>query len=115
MKMMNAISLGQYPAINGSRAITGVKQIRTRVMMFGRVHSLDMLPQRLDHVLADGLQGVEHTLTGERHGFEVRGPLHPLSVFLADEELGIVVRIRLGTLLGRFGYRPARIERRLQL
>ena len=35
---MKAMSLGQYPSMKGSSAITGVKQIRIRVMTFGRVH-----------------------------------------------------------------------------
>jgi hypothetical protein len=36
--MMNAISFGQYPSINGRSAMTGVKQIRTSVMILGKVH-----------------------------------------------------------------------------
>ena len=32
---MKQMSLGQYPSMNGSSAMTGVKQIRTSVMMFG--------------------------------------------------------------------------------
>ena len=46
-KMMNAISLGQYPSMNGSSAMTGVKQIRTSVMMFGRVHMATTYPSVL--------------------------------------------------------------------
>ena len=47
MKMTKAMSLGQYPSMNGSSAMTGVKQMRTRVMMFGRVHMARAYPSVL--------------------------------------------------------------------
>ena len=73
--------------------MTGVKQIRTSVMMFGQGPHAGRLPQRLDDVLADRLEGVEHAVAGDRHRLEVGRPLDPLPVLLLDEELGLVVGI----------------------
>src|SRR5512141_2438735 len=98
-KMMNAISLGQYPSMNGSSAMTGVKQIRISVMMFGRVH-MPRLPQGLDDVLADRLERVEDAFAREGHGFEIGRPLDPLAVLLADQVLRLAVRVGHRPLAG---------------
>src|SRR5688572_16276675 len=79
-------SLGQYPSMNGSRAMTGVKQIRTSVMMFGSVHmGTASLAERLDDALADRLERVEHPVTRQRHRLEVRRTLDPLAILLRDQ------------------------------
>jgi hypothetical protein len=38
-KTTKQISLGQYPAMNGRRAMTGVRQIRTMVRTLGSVQT----------------------------------------------------------------------------
>src|SRR5687767_4254868 len=93
MKMMKAISLGQYPSMNGRSAIIGVKQIRTSVMMLGKVHMARRLTQRLNDVLADSLQCVEHPLAGQCDRLEVGRPLDPVPVLLPNQKLSIVIGI----------------------
>src|SRR6476646_188327 len=90
-KMKNAISLGQYPSMNGSSAMTGVKQIRTRVMMLGTVHMSAPLPQGLDDALADRLEGIEHAFARDGHGLEIRRPLDPLSVLLGHQVFRLAI------------------------
>src|SRR5581483_2816364 len=107
--------LGPYPSMNGSRAITGVRPIRTMVMMFGRVHIAGDLPEVLDHALADRLEGVEHPLAGQGHRLEVGRALDPLPVLLEHQVLALVVRVGQEPLAGGIGDRPARVERRLEL
>jgi hypothetical protein len=36
------MTLGQYPWMNGNSAMTGVRQMRASVMMFGRVHRTEL-------------------------------------------------------------------------
>ena len=79
--------------------MTGVKQIRTRVMMFGQGPHAGRLPQRLDDALADRLEGIEHAFAGEGHRLEVGRPLDPLAVLLLDQVLGLVVRVGRHPLL----------------
>src|SRR5215203_264394 len=113
-KMMKAMSFGQYPSMNGSSAITGVKQMRTTVMMLGRVHIAE-LSQHLYDVLADALERVEYSVTRERDSLEVRRTLHPVSVLLCDQKLSIVVGVRHRALLHRIRNWPTWIQRRLEL
>src|SRR5918994_5319365 len=115
MKMMNAMSLGQYPSMNGSSAMTGVKQMRTSVMMLGSVHMVPRLPQRLHDVLTDTLERVEDSISGESYGLEIGCSLHPVPIFLTDQKLRVMIGVRQRTLLHWVRYRPAGIERRLEL
>ena len=41
-KTTKAMTLGQYPWMKGSNAMTGVRQMRASVMMFGRVHRIEL-------------------------------------------------------------------------
>src|SRR5438876_1199888 len=69
--MRNAMTLGQYPSMKGSSAMTGVRQIRASVRMLGRVQRMSPpLAQRLQDQLAHRLQGVEHAIAADRHALE---------------------------------------------
>src|SRR2546430_213496 len=72
-KIRNAMTLGQYPWMKGSRAMTGVRQMRASVRMLGRVQRMRRpLAQRLHDQLAHRLQAVDndhdpvHTIQNER-------------------------------------------------
>src|SRR5690348_1841952 len=114
--MTNAMTLGQYPWMNGSRAMTGVRQMRARVRMLGRVQRMDPpLAQRFQHHLADGLQGVEHAVAADRDGLEVGGAPGPLVVELLDQVLAWMEQIGHDLLVSAVVDGPAGIERRLEV
>src|SRR5688572_10855840 len=82
-KITNAMTLGQYAWMKGSSAMTGVRQMRARVMMLGRVHRIGRpSAQRLEHHLADGLQRIEDSVTADRHGLEIGSTAHPIAADL---------------------------------
>ena len=101
--------------MNGSSAMTGVKQIRTSVMMLGRVHMPAGYPSVLTTFLLMALRVSNTPSPGQRHRLEVGRPLDPLAVLLAHQELALVVGIGQRPLAGRVVHRPAGIERRLEL
>src|SRR5213593_4081976 len=88
------MTLGQYPWMKGSRAITGVRQMRASVRILGRVQRMRRrLAQRLQDQLAYRLQCVEHAVAADRHGLEVRRAADPLIVHALDQVLARVRRI----------------------
>src|SRR5207244_10713461 len=115
-KTRNAITLGQYPWMKGSSAMTGVRQMRASVRMFGRVQRIGrFLAQRLQDQLADRLERIEHSVPPHGDGFHVRRPAHPLAPGLLDEALAGVRGISGHLLLRGVLDRPPRVERRLEV
>src|SRR5881397_3802332 len=111
-----AMTLGQYPWMNGSSAMTGVRQMRASVRMFGRVQRIGRsLAQRLQHQFANRLERVEHAVPANGHRFDVRGPPDPRAAGLLDEVLTGVRGIGGRLLLRRVLDRPPGIERRLKV
>src|SRR3989442_8024763 len=114
-----AMTLGQYPEMNGSRAMTGVRQMRASVRMFGSVQRIWLPPtrsaQRLEHHLTDGFQGIEDAVAADRHGLVVPRAPDPLPARVLHQELALVAGIGRDLLLGGVLDRPAGIQRRLQV
>src|SRR5206468_7546090 len=114
--MRNAMTLGQYPSMKGSSAMTGVRQIRASVRMLGRVQRMSPpLAQRLQDQLAHRLQGVEHAVAADRHGLEVGRPANPLIVDPLDQVLARMHRIGGDLLLLPVFYVLVRVEGALEI
>src|SRR2546427_12848142 len=109
-----AMTLGQYPEMNGSRAMTGVRQMRASVRLFGSVQRIWLPParsaQRLEHHLTDGFHGIEDAVAADRHGLVVPRAPGPLPAHVLHHELALVGRIGRALLLRALLDRPAVIQ-----
>src|SRR5512135_230899 len=80
-KMTKAKILGQKPEMKGSSAMIGVRAMRARVRMLGRVQRTGGAPsgsaERFQDELRDGLEGVEHPVAAHRHRLGVRRATEP--------------------------------------
>src|SRR3989475_7524319 len=93
--------------MNGSRAMTGVRQMRARVRMLGKVHRIaPPSAQRLENQLAHALQGVEHAVAADGDRLDEGGVAHPLPPGLLDQMLARMGGVRRHLPLGRVVDRP---------
>src|SRR5436309_14234985 len=98
--------------MNGSRAMTGVRQMRARVRMLGKVHRIaPPSAQRLENQLAHALQGVEHAVAADRDRLDVGGVTHPLLSGLLVQMLALMGGVRRHLLLSRVVDRLPVIQR----
>src|SRR3989442_6104536 len=114
--------------------MTGVRQIRASVRMFGRVPRIGPFPspvptscgtcriyaqvrtvgtglaQRLQDQLTDRLERIEHSVSADGHAFHIGGPAHPLAAGLLHEVLAGVRGVRGDLLLCSVLDRPPRVS-----
>src|SRR5687768_9761176 len=97
--------------------------MRATVIAFGRfttssgpVAGWRALGERLEDQLAHRLQRIEHAVTADGDGLEVRRPLHPFSAGnLLDEILAGMVRVGRDAPAGAIAHFPPRVELSLQI